>query len=211
MEQRAAGGVRCSVWAAASQGHRDSSAARIHQHRLPGICPLPAEGTEKGNPSKNGNAQGSCVLKNKKFASCFLNQHRFFHPHLQLDWEPWDLQPPSLLLQEATTWQFHTQRDVARALQAPARSITAGPPPRACLQWLEQNPPLQLALLLHQKWIKLINFLFFGKAYFRHQNKNLHFARLFSVLTYSHLHFPSHILLEKIQNNKTHKALDQIH
>lgn len=62
LAERAAGGVRCSGWAAASQGHRDSSAARIHQHHLPGICPLPAEGTEKGKSSKKGDAQGSCVL-----------------------------------------------------------------------------------------------------------------------------------------------------
>lgn len=41
----AAGVIKCSVLAAASPQHRDSSAASIHQHHLPSICLLPA--TEK--------------------------------------------------------------------------------------------------------------------------------------------------------------------
>lgn len=128
---KGAGTVRCSVWAAASQGHRDSSAARIHQHRLPGICPLPAERTEKGKPSKNGHAQGSCVLgySGEQEVSQLFSYSAQISPHpCPAGLGAMSSQPPSPLLEEATTWKLHTQRGEALALPAPARNITAGHP-----------------------------------------------------------------------------------
>lgn len=178
---KSAGAVRCSVWAAASQGHRDSSAARIHQHRLPGICPLPAEGTEKGKSSKNGHAQGSCVLGySGQHEVCQLFSYSAqISPHhipVQLDWEPW-AQPPSPLLEEATTWKLRTQRGVVPlALPAPARSITAGHPQHLPGCSHSGKTSTTAGLPSSSKVEQVNESSLFWKGIFYSPDQNLHFA-----------------------------------
>lgn len=78
-----AGWVRCSASAAASQGHRDWSTASIHQHHLPGICPLPADG-EKLKPFKNGAAGSSCLIPQEWDSSPHHKSLQLFNQHQPL-------------------------------------------------------------------------------------------------------------------------------
>lgn len=118
------------------------------------------------------------AVENKKFASCFRNQHRFLqqshHAPLQLGWnnELSSLQlisyrrPPHDSSIHKGMWHWPCKPWPGASLQGIHTT---------CLAALTSaKPPPQLAFLLHQNGESEL--LLFGKAYFMHQNKNLHFA-----------------------------------
>lgn len=129
------------------------------------------------------NAAVSCgTVENKKFASCFLNQHRFLGSHSTRP-SNWtgnhELSSSHLLSSRKGHHRTvpHTRGGCGTGPASPCQEHHCrASTPAAWLQWLQQNLHHSWLRFFIKKWNKLMNLLFFGKAYFMHQNKNLHFA-----------------------------------
>lgn len=112
-----------------------------------------------------------------KFANCLLNSNDFSSGHTSHTHHTKPGRMASIFLRRPRRDSLHTGRDAPFALQLTAGSITLQVINTIYLPFFSKFSKTSITAVL-SSWSKFSKFVnsVFGKVYFTHQNKNLHFA-----------------------------------